>query len=105
MTGERPHGHAGWRAAVTAGGRRTNFGTFHTEEEVARTYDATARERHGTFARLNFPGTPRGTGRRPDLNRRSSGHRAELADRMEGRRSQIDPPVTNPGRLCVYCFQ
>jgi hypothetical protein len=44
-----------WRAAITAEGKRLNIGTFMTEVEAARAYDAAAKALHGEFARLNFP--------------------------------------------------
>jgi AP2 domain len=44
-----------WRALVSD----LRLGTFNTPEEAARAYDATAIERYGEFATLNFPGTAR----------------------------------------------
>lgn len=44
-----------WAASIDANHRRYLLGTFATEEEAARAYDAKARELHGEFATLNFP--------------------------------------------------
>ena len=40
---------------IDLGGGNHSLGTYPTEDEAARAYDATARERHGEFACLNFP--------------------------------------------------
>lgn len=37
-------------------GRRVRVGGFKTAMEAAKAYDRLAREHHGAFARLNFPG-------------------------------------------------
>lgn len=42
-----------WMAAITADNRRRTIGTYRTEEEAARAYDARAIELHGAFARTN----------------------------------------------------
>jgi hypothetical protein len=47
-----------WRSGITANRVYQNIGSFGTEEEAARAYDATAQVLHGAFARLNFPTTP-----------------------------------------------
>lgn len=44
-----------WFARMKIAGKHTYLGSFVTEEEAARAYDAKAREVHGEFARLNFP--------------------------------------------------
>jgi hypothetical protein len=43
-----------WLAHVQYKGKRYRIGSFFTEEEAARAYDAKAREVFGEFARLNF---------------------------------------------------
>jgi len=44
-----------WCAMIQGADRTRYIGTFPTEEEAARAYDAEARRSYGTFACLNFP--------------------------------------------------
>jgi len=46
---------AGWRAQIMAGKRSVHLGSFATEEDAGRAYDAAALALWGEYARLNFP--------------------------------------------------
>lgn len=59
----------GWVATIHHEGKARQIGTFSTEEDAARAYDAAARELFGEYAALNFPHlahlpVPQGRGRR-----------------------------------------
>jgi hypothetical protein len=45
-----------WRAQIAKDGRHYSLGLFRDKSTAARVYDAAAREIHGAFASLNFPG-------------------------------------------------
>jgi hypothetical protein len=47
---------AGWIARIVVNGKRRSFGTYPTQIEAAKAYDAAAREHVGEFANLNFGG-------------------------------------------------
>ncbi len=45
-----------WRAMIRdASGKQTHIGYYFEEDQAARGYDAIAKVRDGTFAKLNFP--------------------------------------------------
>jgi len=46
------HG-SGWRARINVGGKKVAIGTFRSECEAAKAYDASAIEKYGEFARTN----------------------------------------------------
>lgn len=45
-----------WTAAIGSRGKQRHLGTFESEKEAARAYDAAAINVHGEFALVNFPG-------------------------------------------------
>ncbi len=58
-----------WRSGITVNRVYKNIGSYWTEEEAARAYDAEAMVLHGEFARLNFPSRNRKSGARaPDAS-------------------------------------
>jgi hypothetical protein len=52
--GVRPRNEK-WRAEIKINGEHRCLGTYASEEDAAKAYDAAARELHGEFACLNFP--------------------------------------------------
>ena len=49
------NGSPSWVGSIKADGKRIHLGSFPTEAEAARAYDAAALRLFGEFARLNFP--------------------------------------------------
>lgn len=49
--------HNGFVASISFNKNKKYLGRFKTAEEAALAYDKSAREIHGEFARINFPGT------------------------------------------------
>lgn len=47
-----------WRVRIIVRGKRINVGSFATQEEAARAYDAAVLKYHGEFARTNFEYSP-----------------------------------------------
>jgi hypothetical protein len=47
--------HGRWEARIGLHRKRIHIGSFASEAEAARAYDAAALKLHGEFARLNFP--------------------------------------------------
>lgn len=48
----------GWQAQIKLNYKTICLGTYQTEEDAARAYDAAALQYHGAFACLNFPQQP-----------------------------------------------
>jgi hypothetical protein len=53
--GTRPH-RKRWRAVIKFDGENKDLGSFYTEEDAARAYDACCRYHYGGFAVCNFEG-------------------------------------------------
>lgn len=51
-----PDGSGMWRARICFLSKKQELGKYDNEADAARAYDRRARELHGEFARLNFPG-------------------------------------------------
>jgi hypothetical protein len=47
-----------WQATIRVEGKKVYLGSFKSEEDAARAYDAAAREHHGQFANPNFKEIP-----------------------------------------------
>ena len=45
-----------WKVRIQLAGRKKYIGSFANEIDAARAYDEAARQLHGDFASLNFPG-------------------------------------------------
>lgn len=43
-----------WTSAISVDGKQTHLGSFRSEEDAARAYDAVARRLHGEYAVTNF---------------------------------------------------
>lgn len=50
----RKSGQDSWMVTMSINGKPTYLGTFKTEEEAAKVYDANALKMYGDFASLNF---------------------------------------------------
>lgn len=44
-----------WRVSLSIRGKSTYYGYYEDEEKAARLFDSIIKEKHGDFARLNFP--------------------------------------------------
>lgn len=53
--GVRATKHGRWNVRISVKRNRVDLGTYATQEEAARAYDAAALRLQGQFARLNFP--------------------------------------------------
>lgn len=47
-----------WQATIQLNARSVRLGFFNSTKDAALIYDTAARELHGDFAQLNFPGNP-----------------------------------------------